>query len=136
MVRRMAAVLAAIVVFSSGSAAADDAPQVRSVPVEGRTQHWLGDLCIVTGIALIATSFELQGHANARYDDYLAATDPPEISRLYEETVALDRWSSGTLIGGQAFVAGGLYLRFLRRPSPQRVAFSVGPSRCAVSYHF
>ena len=135
MVRRMAATLAAIVVLGARAAAATDEPTVRSVPLDEPQRHWLGNACLVAGVALIAASFEIQGHANHRFDDYLAATEPDEIGRLYDRTVTLDRWSSGTLIGGEVMMAGGLYLRFLRRPS-SRVAMWMAPDRCAVSYHF
>ena len=41
-----------------------------------------------------------------------------------------------TLIGGEAFIATGLYLRFLRHPSPSRVGLSLTPRRCALSLRF
>jgi hypothetical protein len=132
----MAAILAAIVVLGARAAAAADEPAVRSVALDDRPRHWVGNTCVVAGVALIVASFQIHERANRHFDDYLEATDPDEIARHYDQTVALDRWSSGTLIGGQVMIAGGLYLRFLRRPSTARVAMSLGPDRCAVSYRF
>lgn len=137
MIRRMAAILAAIVVLGAPAAGATgSAPAVRSVTPDDRPSRWAGNVCLVAGLAMIAASFEISEQANDRYDDYLAATEPEAISNHYDRTVSLDRWASGTLIGGEALVATGLYLRFLRRPATTRVAWSLRPDRCAVSYRF
>lgn len=98
------------------------------------SSHRLATTCFVTGAGLIGLSFVLDRRANQRYDDYLAATDPPVIERLYDETVRLDRWSATSLIGGEALVVTGLYLRFLRHSS--RLQLVAGPGRCAASLRF
>ena len=68
------------------------------------------------------------------------ATDPAEIERLYDRTARYDWYARGALIGGEALVATGLYLRFVRRPRAARTTatldLSVGPARCALAWRF
>lgn len=125
-----------------GTAAGADAPAAEPfpiVPVEmppSRSHAW-AYAAMIGGVALVGSSFLATAHANDLYDDYLAATDPAEIERLYDETLRYDMAARVTLFGGEALFVTGLYLRFIRRP-PQAgaVTWSVQPSRCAVSLHF
>lgn len=110
-------------------------PEVEVVR-EVHRSHLLADLTMVAGAGLIGASFLLRDRANHLYSDYLSTTDPRRIESLYDRTVRTDRLSSGALISGEVLVATGLYLRFLRRPTADRVAFSVLPERCAVSFRF
>lgn len=108
------------------------------IPVEAKSRHphIAAHLAIVTGAALIGGSFVFQRQADRRYDDYLAATDPDQIERLYDDTVHADRLSSASLLTGEVLLAAGLYLRFLRRGSASPIAFDLAPDRCALSLRF
>ena len=88
------------------------------------------------GVALIAASFVLERRADRTYDDYFAAIDPAEISHLYERTVRYDHQSSAALICGNALMATGLYLRFVRHPHRSRLSFAVDTRQCAVNCSF
>jgi hypothetical protein len=101
-----------------------------------RATHLIGYACLAAGAGLIAGSFALSRHADRVYDDYLRATAPAEISRLYDETAHYDHLASGSLIGGEVAIAVGLYFRFLRRPAVSRLHLSLGPERCAVALRF
>ena len=91
---------------------------------------------MLAGAGLIGTSFALERVADRTYDRYLASTDPGEIARLYDRTRRDDDLSTLTLMSGEALVAFGLYLRFLRRSAAERLALEWRPDRCAVSLHF
>jgi hypothetical protein len=91
---------------------------------------------MLAGAGLIGASFIWRDRANERYDRYLEATEPDEISRLFDETARLDRISSAALITGEVLVAAGLYLRFVRHPSTDRVSLIATPTRCALSLRF
>lgn len=99
-----------------------------------RRSHLLAYVTLAAGAGLIGASFGFAEHANDTWDEYGRATDPARITDLYDETVRYDRFSSGALLAGEALIATGLYLRFLRRPAPVQV--SVGPDRCAVAFRF
>ena len=76
------------------------------------------------------------GSTNASYDRYLDATAPAEIAHLYDETAHLDRLSATALLSGEALIATGVWLRFLRRPARPRVTLTANARRCAVSLRF
>lgn len=96
--------------------------------------HWGSTLCFGAGLGLIGASFVLSDRADQRYEDYLAATTPDDINALYDETARLDHAATAALITGEALVATGIYLRFIRQPSP--VQLSIGPRACALSLRF
>ncbi len=136
----MAALVAPIVVW--GPAAAAAAPRAAGAPFETvvvppeRPRHALVAYTLMgAGLGAIAASFPIAHAADREYTRYLAASDPGEIDRRFDRTRRLDRWSSGALIGGEVLLAAGVYLRFLRHPSPH-AALVVGPSQCVVSYRF
>ena len=110
-------------------------PQV-PVPSPPKRSGLPAYVAMAAGVGLIVGSFPIATHANRTYDRYLVATDPDEIEHLYDETVAYDRLSSASLLGGEVLIATGLYLRFLRRPAPARASLIVGERRCALSWRF
>ena len=133
----LAVILVTPMVRPAARAHAQAAEPFVEIPVETRPPrhpHRLAYAALGTGAGLVGLSFLLTRQANARYDDYLAATDPDEVGRLYDETVRLDRWSTTSLIGGEALIVAGLYLRFLRRSSPLQLGIT--PRRCVVSLRF
>lgn len=101
-----------------------------------KQSHFGAYLALASGVGLVATSFVLRDRANSTYDEYLVATDPEEITELYDRTVLYDRVSSASLITGELLIVGGLYLRFLRPQPPSRVSLLLGPDRCALAYSF
>lgn len=116
--------------------AAGPFPEVSMPKKASRSSTW-AYVCIGTGLGLLGGSTLLSDRANDRYHDYLRATDPESVRDLYDETLRLDRLSTGSLLTGEVLIATGLYLRFLRRPpAVARVALDVGPSRCAVVLRF
>jgi len=136
--RCLAALLAAIVVSVPGPVRADPAGtpfETIPLPPPAVRPHKAAYLCLLTGAGLIAGSFVLADRADAAYDRYLTAQVPSDIEHWYDEATRYDRWSSAALLGGEALVATGLYLRFLRRPMPT-TAVLIGPGVCAVSYRF
>ena len=138
----VAASLAASLLFELSLPAACAARQAagpfESVPLEPpvRAPHHLAYGSLLAGAGLVGLSFALTDRANRSYDGYLTATAPAEIGHLYDETVRLDRLSAATLLTGEALIAAGVWLRFLHRPAPQRVALTVDARRCAVSLRF
>jgi len=88
------------------------------------------------GAALIGSSFLFAERADDAYSDYLAATRPDRIERLYDRAVLNDRLSSGSLLTGEALLAAGIYLRFVRRPPAGRLTLAVEPGRCALAWRF
>ena len=49
----------------------------------------------------------------------------------------MDRnWASASLLSGEALLVTAVYLRFIRRASPARLAMDLTPHRCAVSLRF
>jgi hypothetical protein len=92
--------------------------------------------CMLGGAGLIAASFVIHDRANAKYDEYLLATDPDHISSLYDQTVMLDRFSAASLITGEVLLATGIYLRFLRIPSNPRMSLDLERGACVASWRF
>ena len=137
-----AAVLAAGLVFAAlqpaaraMAQAADPFPEV-PVPSPVRRSYAWAAVTLVSGAALIGSSFGFADAANRRYGEYLRATDPGRIGRLYEEAVTYDRLSTASLVTGEALIAGGLYLAFLRRPETARLELVLEPARCGVSLRY
>ena len=138
MQRYLAALLAAMFVLGPISARpARAAGPFESVPLTAPASrpHRGAYVCFAAGAGLIAGSFGLARHADRAYDRYLESRAPADIARWFDESERFDRWSSGALLGGEALVATGIYLRFLRRSSPP-VALLLGPGACAVSLRF
>src|SRR5882672_9100159 len=104
MKRLTAALLAASVscetLFPAARASAQAASPFPEVPLPSTSQgsHFGAYLSMIGGAGLIGASYVLGDRANDRYAEYLHATDPADITRLYDETVTLDRLSSGSLI--------------------------------------
>lgn len=115
--------------------AADSFPVVPLRPAP-RGHHLFAYGSLLAGASLIGASFALAQHADRTYDDYLAATDPPRVERLYDRTVRYDRLSSAALLSGEVLIAAGLYLRFLRRSPDSRLGIDLGPQRCAATLRF
>lgn len=141
MTRPAALCAAALLTISTFTAARGDARAAGPFPEvplgrESRASTAWAWGCMGSGLALIGASTVLARRANDRYAAYEGATEPARVEELYDETVALDRWSTGTLLTGEALIATGLYLRFLRRPPPARMALDVGPARCALVLRF
>lgn len=99
----------------------------------GRSNVW-AYVAIAAGAGLVGGSFAFAERGNDTYDDYLAATDPEQITDLYDRTESYDRLASASLIAGEVLIGTGLYLRFLRRPAP--LGLTLGPARCAVALRF
>jgi hypothetical protein len=98
--------------------------------------HRWAYLSFAAGAGLVGLSFVLTDRANRSYGGYLDATDPGQISRLYDRAVRDDRFSAASLFSGEALVATALWLRFLHRPPSGRVGLTVEPGRCAISLRF
>jgi hypothetical protein len=140
---RLAASLIAACSLAAAPAtvAAQPPPAAAPFPVVGEARppersHTFAYLSMAVGAALIGASFEIAHRADETYDDYRVATDERAIEDLYDRTIAYDRWARATLLGGEGLVALGLYLRFVRRPAPQRLAVELSPARCALSVRF
>ncbi len=142
MIRPIAAALAATlalqIVLPAAGARAQAAEPFPVVPVEtpARRSHTWAYLTLLGGAGLVALSFAFSRDADRAYAAYLESTDPVEIERLYDRAVRDDHRAQASLLGGEAMLAAGLYLRFIRRPAPKRVSLSLAPSRCALSYRF
>lgn len=140
--RRTAAALAAMLmsqmVFTAARSPAQAAESFPVVPLETVTQrrHTWAYVTLVGGAALVGSSFGFSGKADDAYAAYLVSTDPDEIQTLYDRAVANDHRAQFSLLTGEALIAAGLYLRFIRRPAPRRVSLVILPSRCALSYRF
>ncbi|HVP15064.1 MAG TPA: hypothetical protein VMS88_05945 [Terriglobales bacterium] len=118
-------------------AAAATAGPFETVPIGAapRTSHRWAYVSLAAGAGLAGLSFAITARANRTYDEYLQATDPAEATRLYDRTVHFDRLAGASLLGGEALVAFGVWLRFLHRPA-RPATISLGPGRCAVSLRF
>lgn len=125
----------ALILSLPGSSRADGPFETVPLPRVTSRPHRAATACFVAGVGLMAGSFSLARRADRAYDRYLSAQAPEDIGHWFDETRRFDRWSSGALLSGEALVATGLYLRFLRRPAPP-VALLVGPGACAVSFRF
>jgi hypothetical protein len=141
--KRFAAVLlAACTMLSSFVPAARAQSQAvepfPTVPLDipEKQNYWGAYLACIGGASLVGLSFAFTHRADHAYDEYLASTDPEEIQALYDRAAHYDHLSQASLLTGEALIATGLYLRFIRRPPHKKVAFSVEPSRCAVTYRF
>jgi hypothetical protein len=138
---RLRAVPAAVVCGTLLSAAgafaqaAEPFPVVPTAPPE-RVSHFWANAALLAGAALIGASFSFEHQADLTYDHYLVAIEPSRITTLYDRTVSLDRDSGAALLAGNALVAGGLYLHFVRRPHAVRLALAVDARRCAVLLSF
>lgn len=142
MKRCAAAVLAACMMFEIPVAAAGAQSQAvepfREIPLETPAQksHLTSYLTMAGGASLIGLSFVFTRKADRAYDAYLVSTEPNEIETLYDRAAHYDHLSQASILTGEVFVAAGLYLRFIRRPAGHRVALSLEPARCAVSFRF
>lgn len=138
-----AGILFLALVLPCGTASGADAPGAVPFPEVAledpapRSHGW-AYAAMIGGAALIGSSFLVTERANDLYDEYLAATDPARIESLYDDTIRHDLIARVTLFGGEALVATGLYLRFIRRPPPPKrsLSWSLEPGRCALSLHF
>jgi len=142
MLRVTAAFLAACIAFEilcpAARACAQAAEPFQVVPIETPTRrsHTWAYLTMVAGAGLVGISFTFANRADHAYADYLVATDPGAIDQLYDRAVRNDHLSQASLLTGETFIAAGIYIRFIRRPSAGRLSLSLVPSRCAVSYRF
>jgi hypothetical protein len=139
--RRVLGALAILLLADWGTAvcalaqAASPFPQVPLAIPKPRSHLW--DYVILAGGAgLVGSSFIFKDRADDSYDAYLRATDPDQIDHLYGRTIHQDRLSRAALLGGEALLATGIYLRFIRRPVVTQVGLAVGPRQCAVSLRF
>ena len=138
MKRILAACLAATVVFGAclaGSARADGPFETLPLPRPVQRPHPGAYACFLAGAGLIAGSFAIARRADDAYGRYLAAHEARDIAHWFDRTRSDDRLASGALLGGEALLATGVYLRFLRRPASP-VALLIGANACAVSYRF
>ncbi|MBI1797919.1 MAG: hypothetical protein HY076_07600 [Candidatus Eisenbacteria bacterium] len=142
MARIAAALFAACLMFEIPVTAARAEPAAvepfRAVPLDppARQSHLGAYATCITGAALVGLSFSLTHRADRAYAEYLVSTDPAQIDVLFDRAARYDHLSQASVLTGEALIAAGLYLRFIRRPSTQRVAVSLEPTRCAVSYRF
>lgn len=132
-----AAVSCAVVVRAAGA----DAPAARPfeiIPMQPpqTAAHTWSLVAVGTGVVLIGASFVFNQRADDAYGDYLTATDPDRIDALYDRAVHYDWFERGALIGGEALIATGLYLRFVRPPSDNKLSLAWEPRRCALVYRF
>lgn len=110
--------------------------QVVPLAAPPRQSHVWAYAAMLGGAALVGSSFAFAHRADDAYDRYLLSTDPAAIDRLYDRAVHDDHLSQASLLGGEALIATGLYLRFIRRPATARLSLAVLSSRCAVSWRF
>jgi hypothetical protein len=137
--RFVAALVAAIVVCGGLLAgvpvfADSPFPQV-PLPPPTRQPHKAAYVCLAGGLGFMAASFVYSHQADDSYAKYLSASEPDEIQHWYDEAVRMDKVSSASLIAGEVLFAGGLYLRFLHRPS-SHLELAANARRCAFSYRF
>ncbi len=146
MMRFLAALLAATIVSGARGVAADESAVPPRAAGSGPFEHVLlphppprshlgSNLAFLTGAGMIAGSFTLAHRADQAYDRYRAASAPTDIEHWFDESAHYDRWSNGALLGGEALIGVGIYLRFLHRPAAA-VTLHVAPRSCAVSLRF
>ena len=142
MTRGMAAMLAALliahVVTPAASAlaqAAEPFPEVTVPRTTERTYRW-AYLTMLAGVGLAAGSFVLKDRGDQAYDRYLLETDPDAITESYDRAHRYDQLSTTALIGGEVLFATGVWMRFLRRGTSDRLAMDLRPNRCALSLRF
>ncbi len=142
MLRLTAAALAACITLEllgpAAHAQAQAAEPFRVVPIAepARRNHTWAYVTLAGGAALTGLSFAFARRADDAYAAYLVSTDPDEIQMLYDRSVRNDHLSQASLVSGEALLAAGLYLRFIRRPAPGRVSLTLRPPRWAVSCRF
>ena len=115
--------------------AAETFPQV-PLPEPPKRSHTWALVSFAAGTGLIAASFGLADAGDRRYSEYLRATDPDRITKLYDEAVLFDRAAATSIITGEVLIATAIYLAFLRRPEPPRVSAMLEPARCGLSLRF
>ena len=142
MKRGMAAMIAALLmaqVLTPAASALAQAAELFSeviVPHASERTHRWAYLTMIAGVGLAGASFVLQDRADAEYDRYLKSTEPGEITDLYDRAYRLDQYSTAALVGGEVLFAAGLWMRFLRRGTSDRLAMDIRPTRCALSLRF
>ena len=122
----------------AGRAEAQATEPFQVVPIEARARrsHTWAYLSLAGGAGLVGISFAFARRADQAYAEYLASTDPGSLDVLYDRAVRSDQLSHSSLLTGEALIAFGLYLRFIRRPATDRLSLSLLPSRCSVSFRF
>ena len=142
MIRPTAAVIAATLAIElldpAACARAQAAGPFRPVPIQPpvpRNHAW-AYATLASGAGLVGLSFMFSQRADDAYADYLVSTDPDQIENLYDRAARNDHLSQASLLTGEALVAAGLYLRFIRRPGTRRVSLSLRPTRWVASYRF
>lgn len=141
MTRIAAAMLLAGLMLDAGAAVRAEAqaaapfPQIPLAHDAPHSHRW-AYLSIASGVALVGSSFALARQADRAYAEYLVVTDPARIEQLYDRAVRYDWFARGALLGGEALIATGLYLRFIRRPRASGFALVVEPDRCAFAWRF
>lgn len=142
MLRPAAAAIAALLslqfVLPAARAHAQAAAPFPVVPQEppGSGGHAWAYVTLVGGASLVGISFVFSNKADHAYEDYLTSTEPDEIESLYDTAVHNDHLAQASLLTGEVLVATGIYLRFIRHPSPKRVSLALTPSRCALTWRF
>ena len=142
MLRPVAAALAALLslqlLVPAARAYAQAAAPFPVVPLEEKSggHHVWAYLTLASGATLVGLSFMFSNRADEAYANYLASSDPVEIDHLYDQAVQNDHYAQATLLTGEAVLAAGLYLRFIRHPSPKKVSVTLAPTRCALALHF
>jgi hypothetical protein len=139
--RASARAAAALPVATAGRVVAPDAAPApfRVVPLRpprDPRSHLGSYLVMASGAGAVAMSFGWQRRANRSYDEYLAASDPAIITDRFDRTTRYDRLSSAALLGGEALIATGVWMRFLRHPAPRTLSLEMGPRRCALTARF
>lgn len=134
----LAAILALPMLLEAVCAHAQAAAPFPVVPVAppAPRRHAWAYVTLLGGASLVGLSFSFSAKADDAYEAYLVSTDPAEIERLYDRTATYDHRAQASLLTGEALIAAGLYLRFIRRPNPARVSLSLTPSRCALAWRF
>ena len=133
-----AVVLLGLLLCPAAGAFAQAAEPFPEVPLPQPTSrsHWVANLTLLTGAALIGASFAFENEADQAYDQYLLATDADEIEQLYDRSRQFDQYSAASLVTGEVLLATGIWARFLRRPRAERVSFQIRPDRCALALRF
>jgi hypothetical protein len=140
--RIVAAFLAAMIVLTGVDPAVSRGARAEGpfpiVPLSGpeRQPHAGAYASLLVGAGLVGGSFAISRRADDVYRDYLAATEPARITRLYDEAVRDDRLASAALLTGEALIAFGVYLRFIHRSGPRTLGLTAAADRCAVSLSF
>src|SRR5258705_9715868 len=97
-----------------------------------RRSHTWAYVTLASGAGLIGISFAFERRADDAYDAYLASTDVRVIDQLYDRAALNDHLSQATVLSGEALLAAGLYMRFLRHPAGSPFSLDLRPTRCAV----